>query len=139
MTKRWILAPGLLLLFVAASACSFSTANLSSLKVGKVKGVAQETSTFAPTDTIYATAVVSNAPGSIKVTGRLVIEDVAGQEKGPIPGLEKKLEFPGSATADFTFSPPTAGWPKGTYKIEVLMMNENGEQKDQKSASFTVS
>jgi hypothetical protein len=27
----------------------------------------------------------------------------------------------------------------GKYKIEVTMMNEEGEQKDQKSASFTVS
>jgi hypothetical protein len=139
MRKRWILAPGLLLLFVAATACSFSTANLSSLKIGKVKGVAQESNSFGASDAIYAIAEVSNAPGSLKVTGRLAIEDVEGQQSGPIPGLEKTLELPGSGTADFTFTPPPAGWPKGKYKMEVLMMNESGEQKDQKSASFTVS
>jgi hypothetical protein len=139
MTKRWILVPGLLLLLAAASACSFSTANISSLKVGKVKGVAQETSSFSANDTFYANAEISNAPSNVKVTGRLAVEDVAGQPSGPIPGLEKTVALPGSGTADFTFSPPAAGWPKGKYKIEVLMLNEAGEQKDQKSSSFTVS
>lgn len=139
MIKRWSFAPGLLLLLVAASACSFTTANISSLKLGKDKAVTQETSSFGARDTVYAGAVISNAPGKVKVKGRLVVDNVPGQQSGPIPGLEKTLDLPGSSTADFTFSPPTAGWPKGTYKLEVLMLNENGEQKDQKSASFTVS
>ena len=38
----------------------------------------------------------------------------------------------------FTFSSPADGWPKGKFKVEPMMLNENGEQKDQKSASFTV-
>jgi len=141
MTKRWSLAPVLLLLLVAASACSFNmtTANISSLKLGKDKGVAQETSSFGADDTVYAVAEISNVPGKVKVTGRLVVDDVPGQQSGPIPGLSKTLDLPGSGTADFTFSPPAAGWPKGKYKMEVLMLNEDGEQKDQKSASFTVS
>ena len=141
MTKRWSLAPVLLLLLVAASACSFNmtTANISSLKLGKDKGVAQETSSFGADDTVYAVAEISNVPGKVKVTGRLVVDDVSGQQSGPIPGLSKTLDLPGSGTADFTFSPPAAGWPKGKYKLEVLMMNADGEQKDQKSASFTVS
>ncbi len=58
---------------------------------------------------------------------------------GPIPGLEDTVELGGSGTAIFTFSPPTSGWPKGKYKLEVLMLDEAGEQKDQKAASFTVS
>jgi len=130
-----------LLLLVAASACSFNmtTANISSLKLGKDKGVTQETSSFGADDTVYAIAEISNVPGKVKVTGRLVVDDVPGQQSGPIPGLSKTLDLPGSGTADFTFSPPAAGWPKGKYKMEVLMLNEDGEQKDQKSASFTVS
>jgi len=132
MTKRWSLAPVLLLLLVAASACSFNmtTANISSLKLGKDKGVAQETSSFGADDTVYAVAEISNVPGKVKVTGRLVVDDVPGQQSGPIPGLSKTLDLPGSGTADFTFSPPAAGWPKGKYKMEVLMLNEDGEQKD---------
>ena len=140
-TNRWNLTLGLGLLLVVALACNFSasTANIGGLKIGKDKGVSQETSSFAAGDTIYAVADISNAPGAVKVTGRLVIEDVAGQQSGPIPGLEKTLELPGSGTASYTFSPPPSGWPTGKYKLEVLMLNEGGEQKDQKTVSFTVS
>lgn len=140
-TKRWNLLLGLGFLLVTALACSFSasTANISALKLGKDKDISQESSSFGAKDTVYAVATISNAPGAVKVKGRLVIEDVAGQQSGPIPGLEKTLDLPGSTTASFTFSPPTAGWPAGKYKLEVLMLNEAGEQKDQKTAGFTVS
>ena len=140
-TNGWNLQLGLGVLLVAALACSFSasTANISGLKLGKDKDVSREASSFGAKDTVYALATISNAPGAVKVKGRLVIEDVAGQQSGPIPGLEKTLDLPGSATASFNFSPPTAGWPAGKYKMEVLMLNENGEQKDQKAVSFTVS
>jgi hypothetical protein len=140
-TKRWntALVLGLLLLVALACKMSGSTANISSFKLGKDKGVSQETSTFEPGDTVYGVAEIANAPGKIKVKGRLVVDSVEGQESGPIPGLEKTLDLDGSGTATYTFTPPTAGWPKGKYKMEVLMMNEEGEQKDQKTASFTVS
>ena len=83
-------------------------------------------------------ATISNAPGAVKVKGRLAFEDVEGEQAGPIPGLEKTLDLPGSGTATYTFTPPSSGFPKGKYKVEVFMLNEAGEQKDQKSASFTV-
>lgn len=53
--------------------------------------------------------------------------------------METTLDMGGSGTATFTFTPPASGWPKGRYKVEVLMMNEAGEQKDQKASTFTVS
>jgi hypothetical protein len=141
LTRRRNLAFGLGLLLVAALACKFSasTANISSLKLGKDKAASQETSSFGPGDTVYAVAEISNASEKLKAKGRLVAEDVEGLQGGPIPGAEMTLDLPGSATATFTFTPPTGGWSKGKYKVEVLMMNEEGEQKDQKSASFTVS
>lgn len=140
-TKRWELMLGLGILLVVALACKFSasTANLSSLKVSKDKAASQETSTFDANDTVYAVADVSNAPGKVKVKGRLVADGVEGVDNGPIPGLETTLELPGSGTATFTFSPPASGWPKGKYKVEVQMMNEEGEQKDQKTTGFSVS
>lgn len=139
-TTRWNVTVGLGLMLIAEVACNFSvsTANMSSLKLGKDKSVSQETSSFGEGDTIYAAAVISNAPGKIQVKGRLLVEDVAGQQSGPITGLEATVDLPGSGTATFTFSPPPNGWPPGKYKIEALMLNENGEQKDQKTASFTV-
>ena len=87
---------------------------------------------------VNAVATVSNAPGAVKVTGLLAWGDVPGHQAGPIPGLETTVELPGSGTATFTFSPPQDGWPKGKYKIEVVMLNEAGEQKDQKVGSFAV-
>jgi len=67
-----------------ASACNVSTAHISSLKLGKDEAVKQESTTFAPTDTIYAVAEIGNA-GKTKDKGQLVIVDVAGQQPGPIP------------------------------------------------------
>ena len=139
-TARGGLLVSLGVLVFAALACNFSasTANISDLKLGKDQTASQSTNTFAASDTVYAVATISNAPGAVKVKGRLAIEDVEGEDSGPIPGLEKTLDLPGSGTATYTFTPPPSGWPPGKYKLEALMLNEQGEQKDQKSASFTV-
>ena len=127
------------LLLLVILACSMSTANLSSLKVSKDKAGSSETSTFGPNDTVYVVGTVSNAPGKVKVKGLLAFDDVAGQQPGPIPGLEKTLDLDGSGTATYTFTPPPDGWPKGKYKVEVTLMDDSGAQKDQKSATFTIS
>lgn len=124
---------------VVVLACNASTANLSSLKIGKDKAVSSESSSFGPNDTVYAVGTVSNAPGKVKVKGLLAFEDVEGQKQGPIPGLEKTLDLEGSGTATYTFTPPPDGWPKGKYKVEVILMDDSGAQKDQKSATFSVS
>ncbi len=135
-SSKSIFVASLSLLVLLALACKYSasTANISSMKIGKDKSVSTETSTFAPGDTVYAVATIGNAISKVKVKGRLVVDDASG-EKGP----EDTVELPGSGTATFTFTPPATGFPPGKYKIEVIMMNEDGEQKDQKSVSFTVS
>ena len=135
-TRRsmFIFSVGLLVALAVACKFSASTANIGSLKLGKDKAAATEASTFAPNDTVYAVATISNAPGKVKVKGRLIPEDEPGA-KGP----ETTIDLPGSGTATFTFTPPVSGFPAGKYKIEVTLMDEGGEQKDQKSASFTVS
>ena len=140
-TTRINLLLGLGILLATGLACNFSasTANISDLKLGKAQGAAQETTSFATSDTVYAVATVSNVPDKVKVKGFLSFEDVEGEQKGPIPGLEKTLDLPGSGTASYTFTPPPSGWPKGKYKIDVIMMDDGGQQKDTKSATFTVS
>ncbi|SRR5258708_15329034 len=140
-TKTGSLMLGVGIVLVAALACKFSasTANISALKLSKDKSASAETSTFEANDTVYAVATISNAPGKVKVKGRLSFEDVTGQQPGPIPGLETTLDLAGSGTATFNFTPPPDGWPKGKYKVEVMLLTEEGEQKDQKSATFTVS
>lgn len=139
-TKQFYFTLGIIFLLAAGSACSFnvSTANMSSLKLGKEKPVSQEVSNFDPHDTIYATAVISNNPGAVKVKGHIIIEDVAGQKPGPIPGLEIIVEMASSGDANFTFTPNNP-WPAGKYKFEAAMLDEDGKQKDQKTVSFTIS
>ena len=140
MTKSrlsFVIATGLLLAVVLA--CNVSTVNLSSLKISKDKTASSETSSFGPNDTVYAVGTVANAPGKVKVKGLLAFEDVEGQKPGPIPGLEKTLELEGSGTATYTFTPPPDGWPKGKYKIDVILMDDSGAEKDKKSGTFSVS
>jgi len=122
-------------------ACKFSatTANISSLKLGKDRTVSEQSNEFAPQDTVYGVATVSNVPDKVQVKGRLLIEEVEGQKTGPIPSLEDTVDLPGDGTATFTFTPPSAGWPKGKYKMEILLLTESGEQKDQEVAAFSVS
>lgn len=113
-------------------------ANINSLKIGKEKSVSTQTSTFGTGDKIYASAEISNAPRKVTAKWRLDFDDVKGHPAGPVPGGEASVELPGSGTANYTCTPPPSGWPKGKYKLDVMMLNENGEQKDQKSASFSV-
>jgi hypothetical protein len=138
-TKQCYLMLTITCLLVVGSACSFdvSTANMSSLKMGKEKPVSQAVTSFAAQDVIYATAVISNNPGTVKVKGSLIVEDVEGQKPGPIPSLETTMDVYGSADASFTFTPSNP-WPTGKYKFEAVMLNENGEAKDQKVVSFTI-
>lgn len=138
-TKQFYSTLVVVFLLVAGSACSVSvsTANMSSLKLGKEKPVSQAVTSFAAQDVIYATAVISNNPGAVKVKGSLIIEDVEGQKPGPINSLETTVELTDSGDANFTFTPSNP-WPTGKYKFAAVMLNENGEQKDQKSVSFTI-
>lgn len=135
MRKRrfnFALAAGLLA--IAVLACSASTANLSSLKLSTDKSGSPEASTFSTTDTIYAVATVSNAPGKVKVKGRLVADGAEGLQP-----VETTLDLGGSGTAIYTFTPPLLGWPKGKYKVETTLMDDDGKEKDTKTASFSVS
>jgi len=127
-------------LLLVASACSFSfsTANLSSLKVGKDKAMTQEASTFAPADTIFVAGVVSNSASKVTVKASFVIVEAEGQQPGPVSALDSSVNLDASGTANFTYSAPPAGWPKGKYKVDVVMLNDQGQQKDQKSVSFSV-
>ena len=138
-TNRLNFALASSLLAIAALACSASTANLSSLKLSTDKSGSPEASTFSSSDTIYAVGTVSNAPGKVKVKGRLLADGAEGLESGPIPGLEKTLELPSSGTATYTFTPPPQGWPKGKYKVEVILTDDDGKERDTKTASFSVS
>ena len=121
-----------------AWACSPSTANLSDVRTGKDKDVAEATTTFKAGDTVYANASVANNPGKVKVNMYLTVDDAPGMTKGAmIPNSDVSMEVDGDGTVRYNF-PTSATTKGGRFTIVADMLNENGEKKDSKSTSFTV-
>lgn len=139
MKNKLQFAFSLAALFVVGLACSASTANMSSLKVGKDEGVKQETASFKTGDTIHAIATISNAPGKTTVKFNLAADDVAGMTKGEVvPGANVEVVVPdGGGTATYEATIP-GGAPAGKYTLSADMHNESGEKKDGKTASITI-
>ena len=138
--RKWSVVVGVAVLLAITSACSFTTANISSLKLSKDKEGKTETTSYAPSETIYAKATVSNVPSKVTLKFRVFTDDVEGQPKNaPVPNFDKSFEIPNDGYVDYYLSPPPAGWPVGKYRIDVTMHVESGEQKDQETTSFTVS
>ena len=126
-----------LALLVMVGACKSGPPSISELKMTKTKEAAEAATTFDAKDTLYAVANIANPPKDGKVVGRLVVVNVEGQQPGPIPSLETTLDLAGGMnTANFNFTPPPAGWPNGTYALEVSLGDASGE-KDKKSVQFT--
>lgn len=142
-TNRWNLTLALGVILAVALACnySFTTANISKLKIGKDKDVKTETDKFGPKDTVYGVATVSNTSNKQKVKIRLLYDDVKGQDSGKLfPGTEASSVISGASDVPLNFSPPAGGWANGRYKVEFSMYDEEGNKEvDKKTATFTVS
>lgn len=139
-TDKWksLLALGLFVAVVLA--CSASTANISSLKTATDEEGKNESKNFKPGDKVYSVAVISNNPGKVQAKFRVLFDDVEGETSGElVQGAEKTLDIEGSRPAIFWITLPTRGFQNGKYKVEVSMLNDKGEQKDQKTTSFEVS
>ncbi|HEX8143197.1 MAG TPA: hypothetical protein VF553_11420 [Pyrinomonadaceae bacterium] len=134
-----VLALGLMLSAVLACNFNFTTANISSLKIGKDENVKTEANEFKPGDVVYAVAQISNTSDKHKVKARVLYDDVRGQSAGSlVAGLETTLDVPGAAPVMLNFTGPGKNWRAGRYKVEVTMMDDAGKQIDQKTATFTV-
>jgi len=128
----------LLLMGVAGCKVSCTTANISSLKFSKDEKGTIQTKEFAPNDTVYAIATVSNNAGKVTLKFSLIAEKVQGlPENAPQPKLDMSTDVQGSGSQSYYVTPPSSGWPAGRYRVEVTMLY-NGEQKDKKSDTFTV-
>ncbi|MCA1578357.1 MAG: hypothetical protein LC794_13455 [Acidobacteria bacterium] len=138
-TDKWnpVLALGLLM--AAVLACNATTANISSLKLSSDEEGKNETKSFKPGDKVYAIAQISNNPGKVQTKFRILYDDVEGENSGVlVEGAEKTLEVDGSRPAIFWITLPNRGFRNGRYKLEVSMLTESGEQKDQETATFDV-
>jgi hypothetical protein len=137
--RNVVLALGLLMSVVLACNFSATTANISSLKLGKDEDIKTETSDFKPGDVVYAVAQISNTSDTHKVKARVLYDDVQGQDSGKlVPGLETTLDVPGARPVVLNFTGPGKNWSPGRYKVEVTMTDKDGKQIDQETATFKV-
>jgi hypothetical protein len=138
-TKKYSLSLALVLMLGPGLAVSLAAkANISGLRLGKDKAISREADSFGSEDTIYAAAEISNVAGTVNVKARLLVRDVPGQQRGPIAGLEANVDMGRGGTANFDFSAPTKGWPLGKYIVEVVVLGEDGEEIDKRSAELIV-
>ncbi|HWT02198.1 MAG TPA: hypothetical protein VN256_18245 [Pyrinomonadaceae bacterium] len=136
--RSTLLALALLLLYVGGCKVSCTTANVSSLKFSKDKAGSTQTKEFAPGDTVYAIATVSNNSGKVTLKFRLFTEKVQGeQENAPVPGVDVSVDVDGDGGGVYTLAPQGGTWSPGRYRVEVVMLY-NGEQKDKKEDTFTI-
>lgn len=93
---------------------------------------------FGAHDPVFAKATADNVAGKVSLDWRLVAENVKGQKPNTaIPQLDKSYDLDSDGSTTYDLSPPDAGWPAGKYKV-VITMVDDGTQRDQKSAEFTV-
>src|SRR5205823_723158 len=63
---------------------------------------------------------------------------VEGVKENTPTDFEKSIDVASPNNyATFTMTPDPPGWPAGRYRVNIVMLY-NGEQKDQKSDTFTV-
>jgi hypothetical protein len=138
--KRWPLTTIVVLILSGTSVGILNMPGINRLTLSKDKTGAVETSTFAPSDSIYARATVSNVVRKATIKFRLFTEDVVGQPgNSPVAQFDTTIELPGDGVGTYSLSPPTAGWPVGKYRIEVRLLSDSTEQKEQDAITFNVS
>lgn len=95
--------------------------------VGADNRVTEETGTFRPTDTIYASVETEGVAPSAELTARWTYQD--GQT---VDESSRTIAPNGPEVTEFHVSKPD-GWPTGDYEVVILL---DGREADR--ASFTV-
>jgi hypothetical protein len=137
-TNKWGFPLAVAMFIAVVIACSASTANISSLKIATDEDGKNEVKSFKPGEKLYVVTQVSNNPGKVQLKFRILYDDVKGQTAGEsVKNLEKTLDVDGSKSTYYWIElPPKGGDLNGRYKVEVSMLNDKGEQKDQKTGTF---
>ena len=100
----------------AAPSAATAARRMASVTLGSAidpaKGVVQPKSTFAPTDTIYA-SVTTAGDSPVTLVARWTYED------GQLVNESTQQTQAGPGTTEFHISKPS-GWPAGNYQVEIL-------------------
>jgi hypothetical protein len=98
----------------AVSAVKVTTIELGN-QLGANKRVAEQKTSFAPSDTIYVSVVTDGSAQHATLTARWIYQD------GQLVNESIQTIAPtGSAATEFHIAKPS-GWPAGTYKVEVSL------------------
>lgn len=88
------------------------------------KTIKDNTDTFRPTDTIYASVKTDGSGMNTVLKARWTYED--GQ---PVDETTQTISPNGEARTEFHISKPE-GWPKGKYKLEVFVNGQPAATKE---------
>ncbi len=113
--------------------------HIAEVTLGHDAKMTEPTEDYDSDDTIFAEVELAENEKTFRVKGRLHVIEVPGQNAGPIPALDVIVTVPaGKDTANFQYSNPTNGWPKGKYKFEALLIDASGKTIDAESHEFMV-
>jgi hypothetical protein len=110
---------------VGAKDCHCSTAKITGATLARgydeASGKAIDpTTTFKPdTQKVHLVVTTQYVPSDTKVGAEWWVVDAGGVKDHKLDGIELKLDS--TATAHFSLSSPTAGWPPGKYKVIVSL------------------
>jgi hypothetical protein len=111
-----------------ANATPAASVTVTDVKLGKgvdaSHRVTDETDEFKPGDMIYATVMTSGASPSAMVHARWTFED--GQI---VDSTTQTIAPTGDAATEFHIMKP-GGWPKGKYKLTVLVNGAEAKTKE---------
>jgi len=111
-----------------SSAETAAVAKVTDLKVGRSIGadkrLTDETDAFRPTDVIYAVVETKGADPNAALLARWTFQD--GQV---VDESSRSIAAAGEDVTEFHISKP-GGWPKGKYKVEVLLNGQPVESED---------
>jgi hypothetical protein len=91
------------------------------LGVGPDKRITDRTDSFSPSETVYVSVATEGAAPSATLKARWTYED--GQV---VQESSQTIAPTGPAVTEFHVSNP-AGWPKGSYKVEVFLNGNPAE------------
>ena len=91
--------------------------------LGPDKRVTAETTTFAKTDSVYASVATSGGTGG-SLAARWTFQD--GQV---VDETTQSVGAAGPAVTEFHVSKPS-GWPTGSYKVEILLNGAPAQSKE---------
>ena len=105
-----------------------SAVRVSDVKLGRAVGadkkLTDETEEFRPTDVIYAVVETQGSGSTAALQARWTFED--GQV---VDESSRNIAAAGGDFTEFHISKPS-GWPKGKYKVEILLNGQPAESED---------